>query len=116
MPSESKKPDAVPEGMEVLFLGLLRRGPNWTARETPEVEALQEAHLANISRMTESGELIAAGPFTDEGDLRGVYIFRVGSLNEAILLTETDPAVKAGRLQFELHPWWVKKGVFAEGR
>jgi uncharacterized protein YciI len=64
--------------------------------------------------MRESGKLIAAGPFGDEGDLRGVYIFRVGSLEDAQALAETDPSVVAGRLFFELHPWWVKKGTFNE--
>lgn len=113
---KAKRPDDMPEDMEVLFLGLLRRGPTWIPELTDEVEALQEAHLANIHRMKESGELVVAGPFGDDGELRGVYIFRVGSLDEAIALANADPAVKAGRLIFELHPWWVKKGVFAEGR
>jgi uncharacterized protein YciI len=105
--------EGMPEDMEVLFLGLLRRGPTWTADVTPEVEALQEAHLANIERMRRSGELLVAGPFGDDGDLRGVYIFRVASMEEAIGLTDTDPAVQAGRLKFELHPWWVKREAFA---
>ena len=104
----------MPDDMEILFLGLLKRGPTWTPESTVEVEKLQEAHLANISRMRESGKLIAAGPFGDDGDLRGVYIFRVGSLEEAQALTETDPSVVVGRLYFELHSWWVKKGTFNE--
>ena len=32
-------------------------------------------------------------------------------MKDAITLTDTDPAVQAGRLIFELHPWWVKKEV-----
>jgi len=99
--------------MELLYLGLLRRGSTWTLEATPEVEALQEAHLANIERMRcSSGELLVAGPFGDDGDLRGVNIFRVASLKDAIALTDSDPAVQAGRLKFELHPWWVKREVF----
>ena len=109
---EIAQDEAMPEDMELLFLGLLRRGPTWTPEVTPEVEALQEAHLANIENMRRSGELLVAGPFGDDGDLRGVYIFRVASMEEAIALTDTDPAVQAGRLVFELHPWWVKKEVF----
>jgi uncharacterized protein YciI len=109
--SEAQRSD-MPDDMELLYLGLLRRGSTWTPEVTPEVEALQEAHLANIERMRQSGELLVAGPFGDDGDLRGVYIFRVASMEEAIALTDTDPAVQAGRLVFELHPWWVKKEVF----
>jgi hypothetical protein len=25
---------------------------------------------------------------------------------------KTDPAVIAGRLRFELHPWWTMKGTY----
>jgi hypothetical protein len=38
----------MPDDMEILFLGLLKRGPTWTPELTAEVEKLQEAHLANI--------------------------------------------------------------------
>lgn len=110
--SDSDWSDEIPDDMEVLFLGLLLKGPNWSPDETPEVEALQAAHLANIDRMRKSGELVAAGPFVDDGFIRGVYVFRGGSMEEAYAITGTDPSVSAGRLKFEIHPWWVKKGVF----
>lgn len=100
----------IPENMTVYYLGLLQRGPNWT----PEVERLQQAHLANIRRMSELGKLIIAGPLLDHGFLRGIYIFRVRSLEEARALVATDPSVQAGRLAFELHPWMVLKGVLPE--
>jgi uncharacterized protein YciI len=47
-----------------------------------------------------------AGPFLDGGDIRGIYIFDVKTVEEAQALTETDPAIKAGRLTMELHPWY----------
>jgi len=56
-------------------------------------------------------KLIVAGPFGDEGTLRGIFVFRVSSIEEARLLTETDPAIKAGRLALELHPWQVPEGI-----
>jgi len=37
--------------------------------------------------------------------------FRATSLDEAQALVETDPAIQAGRLVFELHPWIVKRGT-----
>jgi uncharacterized protein len=112
--SESTEQFEVPESMIVYYLGLLRRGPMWTAEETPEVERLQAAHLANIRSMHEVGKLMIAGPLLDNGDLRGVYIFRVGSLGEAQALAESDPAVQAGRLIFELHPWMIPMGILPE--
>jgi uncharacterized protein YciI len=62
--------------------------------------------MANINRLAEEGKLIVAGPFEDNGELRGIFVFNVATLEEAKTLTETDPAVQAGRLIMELHPWY----------
>jgi uncharacterized protein YciI len=56
--------------------------------------------------MAAEGSLVLAGPFLEDGDLRGIYVFDVRTLEEARALTETDPAVKAGRLAMELHLWY----------
>jgi hypothetical protein len=50
--------------------------------------------------------LILAGPFLDDQQLRGIFLFTVESVEEARLLTATDPAVKPGSLGMELHPWY----------
>jgi uncharacterized protein YciI len=97
--------------MITYYLGLVMRGPAWTPERTPETQALQEAHLANMRSLHEAGQLVVAGPITDGGDLRGIFVFKVGSLEEARALADTDPAVKAGRLKVDLHPWMVEKGV-----
>jgi uncharacterized protein YciI len=60
--------------------------------------------LAAEVRGADSGKLILAGPFADEGDLRGMLVFRVDSPEEAKALAAQDPAVKAGRLVLEWHP------------
>ena len=52
-----------------------------------------------------------AGPFGDNGVLRGIFVFRVDSLDEARQLSETDPAVQAGRLALDIHPWSVPEGI-----
>ena len=51
-----------------------------------------------------------AGPFTDAGDWRGLYIFKCASLSEARTLVNADPEVLAGRLRFEIHAWLTAKG------
>ncbi len=66
--------------------------------------------------MGESGKLLIAGPFTDNGDLRGLYVFRVSSIEEARALVQSDPAVKVGRLRFEIHPWYAAKNVVVTPR
>lgn len=103
--------DAVQYEMMTYYLGLIYRGEKWTAERTPEVEELQKAHLAHIGEMAKSGKLILAGPFADNGNLRGLFLFKVDTLEEAKALSESDPAVKAGRLKIELHPWYAAKGI-----
>jgi len=93
------------------IFGLLVRGPKWTKEETEETKKIQEGHMKNINRLAEAGKLVLAGPFYADGDRRGVFIFKVDSLAEAQALTDTDPAVIAGRLKIELHRWSVLKGM-----
>ena len=117
--SESPKtPDVGPGGFEMTtyYVGFLHKGPNWAPQETPETQAIQQAHLANIQKMAEAGKLLVAGPFLDDGELRGLYVFRVGSMAEAQALAATDPAVKAGRLRLEFHPWFAAKNITVTAR
>lgn len=92
-------------GMKVYVMAFLKKGPNRT-QDSTEAARLQAAHMANIQRMAAEGSLVLAGPFMDDGDLRGIYIFNVSTVDSARALTESDPAVKAGRLAMELHPWY----------
>ncbi len=112
--NEAKEEFEIPQGMEIYYLRLLKRGPLWTPEETPEVEQLQMAHLAYGHKLRESGKLILNGPVLDNGELRGVGIFRVSSLEEAHALSNADPSVQAGRLASEIHPWMIHKGVLLE--
>lgn len=105
-----KKP-AAPVKLTTVYLALLTRGAKWTPEKTPATEELQKAHLANIRRLADMKKLVVAGPFGDNGQLRGIFVFKVATLDEARALTETDPAVKAGRLAIDLHPWLVPEGV-----
>ena len=101
----------LPLKMNTLYFAFLKKGPNRTEKETPEVQELQKAHIANIERLAKLGKIVAAGPFGDDGNLRGIFVFRVSSLEEAQDLCATDPMIKVGRLTVELHPWQVPEGV-----
>ena len=92
-------------GMRTYVLALLHAGPNRN-QDSTEAMALQRAHLDNINRLASEGKLVLAGPFMDDGELRGLYVFDVQTVEEARRLTETDPAIQAGRLEMELHPWY----------
>ena len=105
------KKTETPQKMVTAYLAFLVRGEKWTAERTPQTEEIQKAHLANIGRLAEMKKLVVAGPFGDDGNLRGIFVFKVGSLEEARTLTLTDPAVQAGRLALDLHPWLVPEGI-----
>jgi uncharacterized protein YciI len=107
-----KKPRK-PFGLTTVYLALLSKGPNRKEGDSEDrkIQELQKAHIANIQRLAEMKKLVAAGPFGDDGNLRGIFVLRVGSFQEAQELCATDPMVKVGRLTVELHPWQVPEGV-----
>jgi uncharacterized protein YciI len=102
-----------PLQMKTLYFGFLKKGPNRKEGDdkNPEIQELQKAHLANINRLAATKKLVMAGPFGDDGPLRGIFVFRVGSQAEAQELCDTDPMIKIGRLVIELHPWQVPEGL-----
>jgi uncharacterized protein YciI len=101
---------AMPE-MTTYYFGMLLKAEKWTPEVTPESTALQEQHMAHIVAMDKAGRLVLAGPLLDDGTIRGLLVYKAASLEEAKAWAEADPAVKAGRLKVEMHPWMVKKGI-----
>jgi uncharacterized protein len=73
---------------------------------------LQDAHLNHLAELHEAGHLLAAGPLVGgEGAFyRGLSIFRADP-ERARELCEQDPAVIAGRFDFEVLPWLVPAGA-----
>ncbi len=102
-------------GMKTYVMAFLKRGPNRDLDSTKKAE-LQKAHLKNISRMAEEGNLVLAGPFYGDGEIRGIYIFDVETVEEAKTLTETDPAIQAGSLSMELIKWYGSAGLMEVNR
>lgn len=102
-------------GMRNYVMAFLKKGPN-RDQDSLEKSRLQRAHLDNVLRLAEEGKLVLAGPFNDDGEIRGIYIFNVENLQEAEELTKTDPAVQAGSLVMELHPWYGSAAVMEVNR
>ena len=88
----------------------LYRGEN-RDQDSLETEKIQSAHLANIQKLMDEGKMIVAGPFLDNQDLRGIFIFDCESVDEVVELLNTDPAIIAGRLSYEIRPWMTAKGT-----
>ena len=96
--------------MKQYILVMLLRGEKATTFSEAELKEIQVGHMANILRLSELGKLQVAGPMGDDTDLRGLFFMDCESVEEARALVETDPAIKAGRLKAEYHPWWTAKG------
>ena len=91
---------SVPTEFDSFIVVLLVRPSNAPDLPKPELEQLQEKHLANIGRLAKEGKVLKAGPFEDYSgrNVRGMFILKTSSLEEARAWVATDPAVKAGRL------------------
>jgi len=100
-----------PELMQTYYFVLLYR--NDDAPKIPEdsVNAIQAGHMANIMRLHEEKKLTLAGPFLDDTALRGIFILNAASMEEAQKLCDSDPAIQAGRLRAEIHPWYGARGI-----
>ena len=96
--------------MKTYQMVFLYKGENRN-QDSTEAMKIQEGHMANIQRLADEGKLIVAGPFLDDKDLRGIFIFDVETEDEVKGLVETDPAIKSGRLRYEIHPWMTAKGT-----
>ena len=96
--------------MKRYYLGIYMRGEKAMDFSEAELEKIQAGHMAHIGKLADAGKVAIAGPFGDDTDWRGVLIFDVETQEEAEALVSEDPAVKAGRLRMEIHPWWAAKG------
>ena len=113
--SPAAKPAAQPINLESYQLVLLQRPEHPREYAEDKLEEIQQAHLAHLGQLAKSGKLMVAGPLGDQPDprLRGLEVFRAGSLEEAKRLAEEDPAVKAGRLEAVVMTWYTEKGALA---
>ncbi len=117
-PAEAVKPasenapaaPALPPGMKQYWFVMLKKGPK-RDQSPEEAKQLQAGHMANIQAYATMGKLQIAGPFMDDGDWRGIFILDVPDRAAAEAMCNDDPAVKAGRLACEIHPWMSMKGA-----
>ena len=76
----------------------------WTAED----KAAVDRHLANFKEATQSRQLILAGRTREPGDETfGIAIFEAADEAAARKFMEADPAVVAGVMTAELHPFAV---------
>ncbi len=101
----AKKTGADDYGMKQYVFAILRVGKA-KRPEGKAMEALQDGHFKNIMKLADEGKLSLAGPFMDGGEMRGLFIFNVKTVEEAKKLVESDPLISGGYLEAEFHPWY----------
>jgi len=112
-PAQGEKKDAKATEekyeMKQYWMVFLKKGSH-RDHDSVTTARIQERHIANINRLANEGKILVAGPFGDDGDLRGIFIMDCKDEDEVRKLCESDPAVKTGRLALEIHPWWTARG------
>lgn len=95
---------------------MLLKGSNRN-QDSATTAKLQKGHLDNMDTLYNRGKLKVAGPFGDGGNWSGIFIFDCDTKEEVETLLKTDPAIAAGRLSYDLRPWYTAPiGSFVPGK
>lgn len=109
--SSDKKKKIDSEGeMKTYYMVFLVKGDN-RSQDSATAAEIQKQHLAHLDKLWKEGKLDIAGPFLDDEDTKGICVYNVKSIEEARVLAEADPAVKAGRLKVIVRAWYSMKGA-----
>jgi uncharacterized protein YciI len=107
--AQQKKPGKAPVKKQAVkleneirqyFFVMLLKGPNRNHDSVTSAK-IQDGHMANINRLYYEGKIKVAGPFGDDGNWRGIFIFDCASKEEVESLLKTDPAIESGRLAYD---------------
>ncbi len=89
-------------GMKTYMLVILVTG-NIKDLSEEQMSKAFEGHFANMSKLASEEKLVVAGPFVDAKPKRGLFILNTSDKEIAKDWVDTDPAVVAGLLKYELY-------------
>lgn len=93
-------------GMKKYVFVILKTGTNESTDKVLR-DSCFTGHMNNIDRLVKEKKLIVAGPMLkNEKSYRGIFILDVPTMEDARILLETDPAIKAKFLEPELYEWY----------
>lgn len=93
-------------GMKSYIFVILKTGSK-TVEDKEVRKQLFRGHMDNINRLVKENKLFVAGPFgKNDKSYRGLFILNVKTLDEAKIICESDPAIKAGILDIEMYEWY----------
>ncbi len=93
------------------YVFMLLESGEKSSKDSTEAAYYQKVHLEHLNDMAKSGKLIVAGPFEGGHNHRGLLIFDVETVEEALKLEGEDPMVKTNRLRMDAFFWWGAKGT-----
>jgi uncharacterized protein YciI len=103
-----------PDDFDSYQLVLLIRGAEPPRLNETESEILQGQHLGHFAKLRPAGYMKVAGPIEGDDEIAGICLYRAGSVEEARVLAEDDPAVRAGRFQVRVMRWYTARGALAD--
>ena len=103
-----KEPAPAPKMKTYQFV-MLRKGAPVAMTAEVSQKAMQE-HLQGLERLwLKEGKAVLLGPFTDDGDIRGIVVLDT-SAEEAKRLMDEDPFVKIGAMKADIRPLMAADG------
>src|SRR5215213_1773525 len=104
----------IPDAFDVYTVVVLRRPAEAPQLSEEELDELQARHLAYRAELRAQGTLVVNGPFDEQSNpsYRGMSIFACDPA-EAARLSDRDPSVAAGRLDYDVMEWGVGAGSLA---
>jgi uncharacterized protein YciI len=87
------------------YLRIYKAGPN-VNQPDEEAEQIQTAHQRYLFQLRAEGKVVINGPVLGDPELKGIAIFNTTDREEVKRLADGDPAVKAGRLVYEIYEWY----------
>lgn len=101
-------------GMRRYVLAVLKTGPS-KVPPGPARDEMFRGHFANMKRLANEGKLALAGPFDGVDGWRGLFVFAVGSIEEARRLAATDPVIINGEMVAEFHEYYGSAALMLVG-
>lgn len=103
----AKKLKADDYGMKSYFFVILKTGTNKSSDKEIITEKFR-GHMQNINRLVKEEKLVVAGPIgKNDKNYRGIFILQnIETLEEAQKILQTDPAIEAKLLEFEIYNWY----------
>lgn len=97
-------------GMRQYVLVFLKQGPTPVQDSIAKGKLLGE-HLKYLADLMDQRKMLILGPILEENEIGGICIYESSNVEEVRALAEADPAVKAGDLMVEAHPWYSSAAI-----